>query len=310
MTTAICTLFEGHYHLGAAALINSVHAAGFRGRIICGFRGDLPPWAQPTRNEGGGIVARDLGDGLEIWFVPLATKIHFTNYKPSFMLEMWNGPAAGAEKFCYFDPDIVVKCPWAVLERWMDGGVALCEDVNNYVPARHPVRLEWRAWMDQHEVPLVTSDLDRYYSAGFIGVPHASRDLLTLWARLIEGVGASLGDLGSLKSGAPTQLFHTPDQDALNIALMASATTVNAAGPEAMDFAHGGHLLSHAIGGRKPWRGGFIGQALRGYPPSLANKAFFEHVSSPLEVFPAAKRKRMLLALQLAAFVGRFYRRT
>ncbi|PTY05440.1 hypothetical protein DB347_13750 [Opitutaceae bacterium EW11] len=309
MTSAICTLFEGHYHLGAAALINSLHASGFRGRFICGYRGELPPWARASRVESGSITVQDLGGGFEIWFVPTAAKVHFTNYKPTFMLEMWNGPAGDADTFFYLDPDIVVKCPWDMLQRWATGGIALCEDVNNYLPPRHPMRLAWRDWLAEQRVPLVSSELDRYYSAGFVGVPHASRDFLTLWARMIERVGASLGTLANLKEGHATSLFHTPDQDALNIALMASSTVVNGTGPEAMDFAHGGHILSHAIGSRKPWRGGFVRDALRGYPPSTACKAFIEHVSSPIQVFTPAEKRRLVSSLQMAALIGRFYRR-
>ena len=43
-----------------------------------------------------------------------------------------------------------------------------------------------------------------------------------------------------------------------------------AVGPEGMDFLPGGHLLSHAAGGGKPWRGGFLRAALRGRPPGTA----------------------------------------
>ena len=39
------TLFEGDYHLGAAALINPLCAAGFDETVVCGHRGPVPPWA-------------------------------------------------------------------------------------------------------------------------------------------------------------------------------------------------------------------------------------------------------------------------
>lgn len=99
MKSSVCTLFEGDYHLGAAALVNSLHASGFRGQMFCGLRGPLPPWA-------GGADRLVLAEGLEVFFLPQATDIHFTNHKPAFLLDLWDGPAAGAESLFYFVPDI------------------------------------------------------------------------------------------------------------------------------------------------------------------------------------------------------------
>lgn len=309
MTSAVCTLFEGHYHLGAAALVNSLHASGFRGRVICGYRGPLPPWAQPGSPDASGHHVRDLGDGIQLWFVQLDAKLHFTNYKPTFLLDMWKGPAAGAETFHYLDPDIVLKCPWDVLERWADGGLALCEDVNNYLPPGHPLRTGWKRWLASEGLPVTRTDRDRYYSAGYIGVPRAQASFLETWSDLIARIGRASGSLASLKQGGPNSLFHSQDQDAMNIALMVTGAPVNATGPEGMDFKTGGHLLSHAIGGRKPWLGGFVKQAFQGFPPSTAAKSFMDHLESPIPVFSPAQKRKLQRSLRFAAMVGRFYRR-
>ena len=301
MTSAVCTLFEGDYHLGAAALVDSLHASGFQGQVFCGLRGPLPPWARGTDRL---VVA----DGLEVVFLPQQTGIHFTNHKPTFLLELWRGPAAGADTLFYFDPDIVVKCPWSVLARWASGGVALCEDVNPSLPARHPLRLGWAEFLGRHGLA-VAAARDRYYNAGFVALPATLRPVLERWRDLVALVGADTGSLQSIKLGAAHSLFHTPDQDALNLALMTLEVPVNAVGPEGMDFVSGGNYLSHAIGARKPWRGGFLRQAFAGYPPSLAAKNFFHHVDRPIRVFSAGRRRRLLASLRLAAFLGRFYRR-
>jgi hypothetical protein len=310
MTSAICTLFEGHYHIGAAALINSLHRGGFRGRIFCGLRGSLPPWAEPSRETSPGIRVRDFGDGCEIWFMSLDTPVHFTNYKPVFMRLLLDGPAAGVDQLFYLDPDIVVKCPWEVIQRWGTGGLALCEDVNNYLPPGHPLRTGWKQWLATQNIPVESPSRDRYYSGGFLGVTPNDAAFLDLWADIIARIGQTTGSLTVLKQGGATSLFHSTDQDGLNIALMCSAAVVNATGPEGMDFAVGGHLLSHAIGSRKPWRGGFIRHALCGYPPSTAAKSFLAYADQPIPALTPGEIKRLGFCLSAAALIGRFYRRT
>lgn len=295
----VCTLFEGDYHLGAAALINSLHAAGFAGTVVCGHRDPPPPWA---------AAARRLAPALDVHCVPVATTIHLTNHKPAFLRAVWRTHPA-AESLYYFDPDIVVKAPWTVLARWARDGLALVEDVNANLPSGHPYRLAWCDFLARHGVT-ARRTLERYYNAGFLGLPRAHAALLDQWEDILTLAAAEIGGLDTLKHGAPEALFHTPDQDALNLALLLNTAPLHTAGPEAMDFLPGGHLLAHAAGGTKPWRGGFLHAALRGRPPGLAQKAFFAHVAGPLPVFPPALLRRRRLALRAAALIGRFYRRT
>ncbi len=299
MTSAICTLFEGHYHLGAGALINSLHAAGFAGRVICGHRGAPPAWA---------AAAGRLAGPIEVRFVPVETRRHLTNFKPAFLRDCRERHAADADQLYYFDPDIVVKAPWTVLARWAADGVALCEDVNGYLPARHPYRLAWEDFLRDNALPVVRR-LDRYYNAGFIGLPRAGTELVATWSRIIDLAETRLGGRSQLKNAGPHQLFHSADQDALNLALMVSTIPINGAGPEAMDFQPGGHLLSHAAGGAKPWRGGFLVAALRGHPPGTPQKSFFDFVETPLRLIPPARLARLRLSLRAAAWLGRMYRR-
>lgn len=309
MSSAVCTLFEGHYHLGAAALINSLWSSGFRGRVVCGLRGALPPWASSLKQVDEHTHVQDLGEGFEIWFVQITTKIHFTNYKPTFVLKVWDTAAGNPDKFYYLDPDIVLKCPWEVMERWAHEGVGCCEDVNFYLPPRHPLRIGWTAWLAERGLNVTNDTLARYYSGGFVGVPRSARTFLETWEQLIEEIGRVSGSLTQLKQGGPTSLFHSMDQDAMNMAFMVAPVSINATGPEGMDFAPGGHLLSHAIGSRKPWRGGFVRQALVGYPPSMAHKAFFRYVDGPLRLFSSWEKFWLSSTLRIGALIGRFYRR-
>lgn len=297
--SAVCTLFEGDYHLGAAALINSLDASGFTGPVICGYRGARPPWSD----------AAACLQGIQVIWVEITVSVHLTNYKPTFLQACWEGAASMANQLFYVDPDMVVKAPWAIIERWARDGLAVCEDVNFYLPARHPYRLGWLDFFARHGLMPLRS-LDRYYNAGFVGMLQSHRPLLGDWQRLLDLAEVELGPLDRLKSGAPHELFHSMDQDALNMALMLNEIPVNAAGPEAMDFLPGGHLLSHAAGGTKPWRGSFVRDALRGRPPGLPQKCFHQHLDGPLPVLSASLVRRRRLELALAALIGRFYRRT
>jgi hypothetical protein len=295
----VCTLFEGHYHLGAGALVNSLDAAGFSGRVVCGYRGALPFWAK---------AAEGIRGDLEVRFVQVDTPDHLTYHKPEFMLRCWSAHCLGADQVHYLDPDIVVKAPWGTIERWALDGVALCEDVNANLPSGHPYRLQWTDFLRRHGIP-VLRPLERYYNAGYVGAPRSEIGLIRTWAAIVEAARREMGGLGRLKNASPDALFHSADQDALNMALMGSRSPINASGPEGMDFLPGGHLLSHAIGGAKPWRGGFLREALRGTPPGKAQKSYFRFADHPLRLIAPPELLRLRMSLSLGALVGRVYRR-
>jgi hypothetical protein len=300
MSDTLCTLFEGHYHLGAAALINSLHRSGFAGTVVCGYRGSLPFWhATPAA-----VLAP-----IRIIWSEIKTSVHFTNYKPVFMLECLSHHTPDAERIYYSDPDIVVKAPWSIFTRWALDGVALCEDLNASLPARHPYRLAWLDFLGSRGF-CPTRSLDRYYNAGFLGLPKQHVALLSVWTDLLSAAKQHLGALDRLKAGKPHDLFHTTDQDALNMALLLGDWPLNTTGPEGMDFIPGGSLLSHAAGGIKPWRRGFVRAALQGRPPGPAQKRFYDHVEGPIRVFPPAELRSRRRELAIAALIGRFYRRS
>lgn len=299
MVTTFCTLFEGDYHLGAAALINSLHRAGFSGTIALGYRGEAPAWRDTPASSLGAI---------RLLWVPIDSKIHLTNYKPTWMSACMDQHVPDTEQIAYADPDLVVKCPAAVLARWAKGGLALCKDTNNDIPTRHPLRLSWFDFLATHGVEPVR-EVDHYYNAGFLALPRSNRSFLDTWQKVLDLAATHLGALDQIKRKSPHDLFFSMDQDAMNMALHLGKWPINAAGPEAMDLAPGGHYLSHALGRRKPWRGGFLKSALAGYAPSLAVKHFHDHIEGPIPVFPPALARRRRRELALASAIGRFYKR-
>lgn len=307
LRSVVVTLFEGDYHFGAAALINSLCAAGFAGTVVCGHRGPVPAWA---------AAARQLGP-VTVEFVALETTAHLTNYKPEFLLHVWTQLHPPADRLFYFDPDIVIKTRWSFFEQWAGYGVALVEDVNSPLPESHPRRGAWRDCLAQQR-RLVRRETPLYVNGGFIGLARGQQGFLHEWLLAMTLVGREIGGLdrsmfsfgaGQPDMASPAYPFSKTDQDALNIAVMTAAQPVSIMGAEAMDFQPGGWTMSHALGPEKPWRKKFLRAALAGRAPTAADREFWLHAAAPLSVFSARATSFRRGLLALAGLMGRFYRR-
>ncbi|MDM0088189.1 MULTISPECIES: hypothetical protein [unclassified Variovorax] len=309
MKISLCTLFEGNYHFGVAALCNSLVTAGFSGVLWAGYRGALPAWLTGSPSYDAATATYQVSPDFQLRMVLLDTPVHFTYYKPTFVRDVFEKYAPDSDTVAYIDPDIVMKCDWPSFCGWFtDDALSLAEDVNWAFPSRHPKRLLWSAFFAQHGIASIRP-IERYYNAGFIGVPRRHVDFLVLWERLCSLVLDYNQGVKHLKAGGSAALFHSTDQDALNFALTAHEATLNTAGPDAMDFTAGGYYLSHAIGSPKPWNTPHIRNAIGGQSPSVATKAYFQHIEGPIRAFSDAEIKRHRFALRLASAIGRVYQR-
>ena len=306
-TTAICTLFEGDFHLGLAAFLNSLVRAGYSGTVWAGFRGALPPWVEQLRKSGGAPNVYSIGDQIQLTFIPLAADMHFTNYKPRFMLDLLAGPARGCEYLWYFDPDIFLCVSWKFFAGWQRYGIALCQDVNNNLPHDAPLRNEWTRIGSSLGLSN-PRPLNHYYNGGMLGIAAARADFLTLWERLIAYAGENGCDLKAFKPGNREMPFHASDQDAVNFAAMFTPHPLSTLGPDGMGFVLGDVKMYHTVA-QKPWRGSFLLRALAGMPPSGAMKFFLTQVSSPIRAYSPAHLAFKRFGCTLAALIGRFYRR-
>lgn len=315
MKSVVCTLYEGNYHLGVAALVNSLYNHGYRGVIFIGYRGSLPRWATNAKpdislqwEKANSLIVLD---DLILSFLPLDTDCHLTNYKPKFILDLWKGPAKHADSIFYFDPDIINKCRWEFYERWVQFGVALVHEVVwNDMPYNHPKRMQWKdiAVNAGYEVE---NKISSYINAGFIGVSKEQVEFVKLWQNLIEYSISNYGfdNTKFYQNAFDSGLFKAGDQDILNLSVMCTKEPLSEMGPEAMDFRGGGWLMSHATGSPKPWKKNFLKQSFKGLPPSSTDKLFWKSCASPIRIYSNKFIKLKAFELLLSTFINRFYRK-
>jgi len=302
----ICTLFEGHYHIGAAALINSIAKGGFRGLFWVGYRGALPPWTSQLKKTEEGLF--EVGEAL-LGFEAIEGAGHFTQFKPEFMSSLFKRGIA-TKNLWYFDPDITVRCEWEFFQRWIRFGVCLCQEITmGAMPSRHPIRCEWMEIATRSGWPEPSSTQERYYNGGFVALNIAYREFLDTWNRAMKLANASGVDPHKLQHGTRASTFFSTDQDALNIAAMYSRSPLTAIGPEAMGFVTGGFTMYHSVGSKKSWRKEFLRSALAGDPPWNGDKHFLECADGPIRPYTAGELKRLRRSAQWATLIGRFYRR-
>jgi hypothetical protein len=310
MNSAICTLFEGNYHYGLGALANSLYAQGYRGTIYCGYRGALPPWAVNGKSPDGPVEFSP-AEGLALRFIPLTTKFHLTNIKPDFALSLWQDHCPQAEALFYFDPDITVLGPWVFYEEWVKAGVALCADVNPSMAPNHPIRDAWRRYYRPHGIQF-RREMDIYFNGGFFGLRREQMEFLQCWKKLQDLMAPEIGGMQNVNVRDRTYLFHKTDQDAMNVAAMVSESAISPMGQDGMDIQQGGggYVMSHALGGQKPWKKKFLKTlVLQGHSPSRADRTYFRNVKHPIRLYPPAVLSCKNAELLAASLLGRFIKK-
>jgi hypothetical protein len=300
----VCTLYEGHYHLGVGALLNSLYRSGFRGEALIGFRGKLPSWAGAGATVG---IRFELpsAPGLGLRFVKIQDRMHFTNYKPTFLLRGFEEFCPGAEMGFYFDPDILVRCGWDFFEKWVEVGVALCEDMFPRMPPTHPHRAEWA----RHAASAgcqARRQLEGYLNGGLVGLQREHKGFLEIWKKLLDALGPEA--LTRYKFGGRDHFLSSMDQDMLNATAMTSVEPISVIGPDAMGFFPGANsLMLHAAGSPKPWRKRMLWRTLTlGRRPTMADREFYVHTQHPIRLFSKPAFFFRKLDLRLGCAIGRY----
>lgn len=276
--------------------------------MYVGFRGELPPWAG-SANDQGEYLQLNINEELTVRFVNLTTDMHLAAYKPEWMRRIIRDFEPVADSIFYFDPDIVINCQWSFFEDWVRLGIALCQDVNGCMPADHPVRLHWKRYLDGQGYS-THRELNVYYNSGFIGLARESFEALEIWESLInKSLQGELDVLNGWPAIHRTDVYWGFDQDTMNMMAMATPYSLSTMGPESMEFVPGGMVMSHAVGAKKPWNKPYLRCALRGEPPTRADKAYWQYVEAPIRLYSKTSLLLNRLRVKLAAAIGCFIRR-
>jgi hypothetical protein len=290
---------------------------GFAGTLWVGWRGagsrlfaQLPP---------------GVADPITLHLVELDTRRPLAYYKPDFIETVWRSAGPTARSVIYMDCDIVLGCDWAFLSAWVAGGLAVVEDLpHRSVGIDHPLRRAWKTFMTAAGVP-PTRELGQYFNSGFVGVPRECRSILPLWSKLalnVEGlqgvrdhqphfVRGVLDSHHGVDISADVRAIMRPffieDQDAFNMAVMASAVPLCSMGPDAMGFTPSRTpILLHALGPEKPWSTRYFRRLIRrGEGPSFAEDEWWRYSDHPIRVAVGARYAQRRLSWRAAKVMRR-----
>ncbi len=305
MKPLLISLYQGDYHLGIAALINSALRSGFGGQIALYHNEPaLPEWTRQLVSTG--LDTFRVGD-VSLSFRRLITNRHFGYEKPFAMSEAL-AAFPDSDEVVYADPDILFLAPWSFFENWINQGVAYCLDSQfPYLPAEHPWRAEWRKLVSDAS-GLTTRSLSCYPNSGFVAVPKAQIEFLELWKTLTEFYEKQGGDTSSFSLEKRYKAI-VGDQDIMAAALMAWNGPESVLGPEGMGFTEYYFALSHDIGRPKAWKRNFVREAIEGVKPSRGSGLFLDHCQSPITLFGAKEYRSRKLSFRAAQTISRFWKR-
>ena len=304
----VCTLWEKDFHKGVGTLVNSLVRVGYRGTVWAGYRGDLPPWAAGGLTQGDThVVPTDAG--VDLAFVKLGTELHFSQYKAMFMMRVMTEFDPDAQGIYYFDPDVFVLAKWSFFEKWLEFGVATCEDAMYPVNATHPLVQGWRKYAEG----LGYKDWSfsgAALNSGLVGVTRESLPFIATWQHVLDSILRDFSTGSRIKMNARTDLFYGTDQDALSLASCVSSYPISWVGPDGMAFERGEWLVNHAYS-PKPWQRRVLRDlVVQGHKPNSALRLYWDYAAGPLPVEPATRVNRHRWLIPLAALLGRFYGRT
>jgi hypothetical protein len=297
----VVCVFDGHYNLGAAALINSLVKADFKGLIYIGYRGMLPTWVKQLKFIGNNHFY--VTENILIHFKQVDTDMQLGYYKPFFIKEAFN-IYKNTNKFYFFDVDITVRAPWSFFSEWLENGLCLCLDNSfPFLHHSHPWRKLWRQLAPENVN--VFNNLSYYFNSGFIGISRASIDVIDKWIYYTEKYIVIGGDTNRFIKDKID--YIKGDQDLFNAAITCSPDIeISIIGKDGMGFEMPAYLMLHAIGYYKPWNNRFVKQLfLSGHKPNISDKFFFLNCKYPIQIFSNYTYQTKKFDMFMASLFGR-----
>jgi hypothetical protein len=310
-TSMVCTVAEGSYFDGVAALTNSLVHAGFQGTVVVGYRGSSPTWlAQLEKDHASETYV--VAPLVNLKLIELPGKWHLANCKPQFMKQILLEQFTDIDLLYYFDADIVIKHPWDAFAEWAREGVVLVLDIaDTYMSPHHVYRRAWQSLAAKQG--LTCRDFTGYVNSGCVGINRAYAQFAVVWSALMEELERDGADMQKLRYDTGKLEFSRMDQDVLNATVMATKTPIALLGSEAMGmFPRTGVVMPHTgiFFHEKPWRRKYLIDALRGFPPDLTHRAYWEFVDGPVRPFRRFELVRKKLQVRIARLIGLLHTRS
>jgi hypothetical protein len=309
--SVVCTVAEGSYFNGVAALTNSLVHAGFEGTVVVGYRGRKPTWlAQLDKDHASDMYA--VAGRVQLKLVEIPGTWHLNNCKPRFIKEILLEQFPDVDIVFYFDSDIVIKHSWDTFVGWAREGVVLVLDIaDTYMSPHHVYRRAWQSLAAKQG--LKCRDFTGYVNGGCVGINRAYTEFALVWSALMEELERDGANMQEYKCYSGKLEFSRMDQDVLNATIMATKTPIALLGSEAMGmFPRTGMVMPHAafVFREKPWNRKYLIDAIRGFPPDLTHRAFWEFVDSPIRPFNRFKLVWKKIQVRIARLIGLLHTRS
>jgi hypothetical protein len=309
--SVVCTVAEGGYFNGVAALTNSLVHAGFRGSVVVGYRGSKPTWlAQLHKDHASDVYV--VTPNVQLNLVELPVIWHLANCKAHLIKQILLEKFTDAELVFYFDTDIVIQHSWDTFVEWARDGVVMVLDVaDTYMSPHHPFRQAWRSLAAKQG--LECRDFTGYVNSCCVGINRVYKEFAVVWSALMEELERDGADMGKMKNWTDKLAFSRMDQDVLNATIMATKMPIALLGPESMGmFPWANSVMLHAMFQfrKKPWSRNYLLDALRGFPPDRTYLAYWRFVEGPIHPFNKFKLVRKKIQVQIARLIGLLHSRS